>query len=244
MNFQTFIGEKAIEKEQQRLGREHWPEFMQHDAIVEKHWASLYSDFLAFQSAAYSEDRIAGVGNSVPIRFEDKINSLPNGGLDWAMEKAVDDRTHGRIPNMLVGVQILINPALRNTGLSYTFLDLMKQAAAAKGIKQVALPVRPTFKHLYPLIPMDEYMKWLNSKGEPFDPWIRVHLKAGGRLVSVCSESMTIRGSIADWQKWTGLTFQSSGIYNVEHALSPVKIDLDKNTGEYIEPNVWIVHKS
>ena len=89
-----------------------------------------------------------------------------------------------------------------------------------------------------------DYLKWINQNGEPFDSWIRVHIKAGGKIVSICSESMTIKGSINDWQEWTGLKFQCSGLYTIDKALCPVRIDLDKNTGEYIEPNVWIIHST
>lgn len=242
MNYRTIIGEQRIEQEQVNLGKRTWPEFMQHDSIVAKCWSSLYTDFIDFQFALYSEDGIAGVGNSIPIHWEGEFGNLPDKGLDWAMERAASDLKNGKPFNLLIGVQILINPDLRSKGLSYEFLDKMKQIGKAHRIQQVALPVRPVQKHLYPLIPMEEYILWNNEKGEPFDPWIRVHVKAGGKIVSVCSESMIIKGTVKDWQAWTGLLFQSSGLYTVEKALCPVKIDLDKNSGEYIEPNIWIVH--
>jgi hypothetical protein len=53
---------------------------------------------------------------------------------------------------------------------------------------------------------------------------------------------MTIRGTIKEWQEWTGLSFQSAGLYTIENALSPLNIDLEKGIGEYIEPNVCILH--
>jgi hypothetical protein len=215
---------------------------MQHDSIVEKHWSNLYTDFLDFQFAAYSEKDIVGVGNSIPIHYKGDFKDLPIRGLDWAMEKAVEDKKNGLTPNLIVGVQILINPELRSRGLSYELLDLMKHVARMQGISQIALPVRPTQKHLYPLISMLEYIGWTNPEAEPFDSWIRVHVKAGGKIVSICSESMTIRGVVDEWQKWTGLNFNSSGQYTIENALCPITIDLNKNLGEYIEPNVWIIH--
>ena len=92
--------------------------------------------------------------------------------------------------------------------------------------------------------PMEEYIRWTNDKGDPFDPWIRVHIKAGGKIISVCSESMTIQGKVKEWHDWTGLSFQCSGLYTIEKALSPVCIDLEEDFGEYVEPNVWIIHSS
>ena len=120
----------------------------------------------------------------------------------------------------------------------------MKHIARTSGIEYLALPVRPTQKHLYPLVPMEEYILWTNENGESFDPWIRVHIKAGGMIASVCSESMAIRGKINEWEDWTGLSFQSSGLYTIGEALSPVNFDLEADIGEYIEPNVWIIHSS
>jgi len=242
MNYHTISGENRIKQAQSELGKRAWPEFMQHDAVVTQYWPKLYSDFLNFQFAAFSEGIAVGVINSVPVHWGSEFYHLPPRGLDWAMAKAVGDYKMGLSANLLVGVQILINPDLRNRGLSYEFLEVMKRLARTNGIEHIAIPLRPTLKHAYPLVPMEEYIRWSNDQGDPFDPWIRVHIKAGGKVISVCPESMTIQGKIHQWQEWTGLNFQSSGLYTIKNALSPVYIDLEEDLGEYIEPNVWIIH--
>jgi hypothetical protein len=53
---------------------------------------------------------------------------------------------------------------------------------------------------------------------------------------------MRIRGSIADWERWTGLSFADSGPYVVPTATSPVTIDRERDEGVYFDQNVWIVH--
>ncbi|HEY5433820.1 MAG TPA: hypothetical protein VIK13_01180 [Candidatus Limnocylindrales bacterium] len=53
---------------------------------------------------------------------------------------------------------------------------------------------------------------------------------------------MTMEGTVAEWQAWTGLTFPVSGANVVEGALSPVEIDLATDSGVYHDPNTWIVH--
>jgi hypothetical protein len=53
---------------------------------------------------------------------------------------------------------------------------------------------------------------------------------------------MRIEGSIADWEAWTGMKFLISHAYFVPGALNPVSMDLEADTGLYIEPNVWIDH--
>ncbi len=54
---------------------------------------------------------------------------------------------------------------------------------------------------------------------------------------------MYIPGTIKEWEEWTGLKFFPSGKYIVEDALNPILINKDMNLGEYIEPNVWVVHE-
>lgn len=119
----------------------------------------------------------------------------------------------------------------------------MKDIAKTNGFDNIALPVRPTLKYKYPLIPIDEYIKWQSKDGLPFDPWLRVHIKAGGKIVGICNKSMDISGSVVDWEKWTGLKFSGSGDYIIDKALIPVNIDKEKNIGKYIEPNVWVIHE-
>ena len=109
------------------------------------------------------------------------------------------------------------------------------------GLEQLIAPVRPNKKSDYPLIPMDLYIKW-SSKIGLFDPWLRVHERLGARILNICHESTLISAPIEKWQEWTGMSFQSSGSYVIPGALSAISIDVDKNCGEYIEPNVWMLH--
>jgi hypothetical protein len=76
----------------------------------------------------------------------------------------------------------------------------------------------------------------------PFDPWLRVHVRAGGAIVKVAPASMVIVGTLADWTQWTGLTFASSGQHAVPGALVPVHISVEQDHGVYVEPNVWLRH--
>jgi len=104
-------------------------------------------------------------------------------------------------------------------------------------------PVRPNAKDRYPLTPMDRYVEWVTDEGLPFDPWLRVHARQGARIVKVCHRAMTIAGSIAQWEQWTGMRFPESGPYIIPGALNPVDFDVEADTGVYVEPNVWMVHE-
>ena len=68
-------------------------------------------------------------------------------------------------------------------------------------------------------------------------------MKIGGKILKVANPSMRVRGTISDWQRWTGMYFGESNKYIIQGALNPINIDLENNLGEYIEPNVWVLHK-
>jgi hypothetical protein len=102
--------------------------------------------------------------------------------------------------------------------------------------------VRPTWKHRYPLTSIDRYIEWRRADGELLDPWLRAHERMGAEILAVAPESMTIPGTIASWEEWTGMAFPDSGDYVVPGALVPVSVDRERDLGLYVEPNVWMRH--
>lgn len=60
-------------------------------------------------------------------------------------------------------------------------------------------PIRPTWKHRYPLVPMSEYATWVRDDGLSIDPWIRAHQRMGARILTVAANSMVIPGTVAEW---------------------------------------------
>jgi hypothetical protein len=118
----------------------------------------------------------------------------------------------------------------------------MKRAAEERGLRALIAPVRPTLKHLYPLTPINRYAEWWRNDGLPFDPWLRVHARLGAEFLSIAPKSMTITGSISEWEGWTGMRFPESGSYVVPGALTPVDMNLESDMGIYEEPNVWMSH--
>ena len=53
---------------------------------------------------------------------------------------------------------------------------------------------------------------------------------------------MMVRGTVADWEAWTGMAFPDSGPYVVPRATQPVVIDRERDEGVYYDQNVWMVH--
>jgi len=38
------------------------------------------------------------------------------------------------------------------------------------------------------------------------------------------------------------MKFPQSGLYNIPGALNPISMDIEKDEGIYVEPNVWLLH--
>jgi hypothetical protein len=118
----------------------------------------------------------------------------------------------------------------------------MAATARTEGFEWLIAPVRPNWKHRYPLTPIQRYASWVREDGQPLDPWLRVHTRAGGTIAAPIPESMRISGSVADWETWTGMAFPESGEYVFPDGQATVTIDREGDLGAYWEPNVWVVH--
>ncbi len=55
-------------------------------------------------------------------------------------------------------------------------------------------------------------------------------------------EALTVVGTVAEWEAWTGMAFPESGRYVVPGALQPVAIDRERDLGRYDDPNIWMRH--
>ena len=227
----------------EQIGGDAWPEFMLHDPVALQYWPKLIEYFPEFQFIVCQEDRVVAVANTAPFRFEAPLEDLPDRGVDWGVMKSVADYDAGATPNVVMGVQVVVDKRCRGRGLSAVATRAMLRQAALKGAPTVLAPVRPSQKHAYPLIPLEDYVAWTNPDGLPFDGWLRVHVRLGGKVVRVCPRSMEIRGSVRDWETWTGMTFPGSGAYIVDGALTPVSVNRSKDEVVYVEPNVWVAHR-
>lgn len=222
-----------------------WPEFMLHDPICDKLWWRLAKDFPGLQFGLWDQDSesLAAFANSLALHWDRPLEELPAGGIDWVLPKSFEDVDNGRTPNLQCALQIVIPKARQGQGLSSLMVRHMMELGRQHNLDALVAPVRPNLKHRYPLIPCEEYITWQADDGLPFDPWLRVHARLGGQIIGVCEESMDIRGSVADWEKWTGMKIPAGGDHIIPGGLVPVTFDKKKDNGVYIEPNVWTVHR-
>jgi GNAT superfamily N-acetyltransferase len=224
-----------------------WPSFMLKDPSADLYFEQPHFD--AYLDTAFAvvdparPDLAVGRAFAVPFTFGiSGRGELPDEGWDGVIRWAHTDRALGRAANALSALEITLLPSHRGQGNSGVVLDAIRARAGELGLCHMFAPVRPTMKHLEPCAAMQEYAARTNVDGLPADPWLRVHARAGGRIVKVAPTSMVISGTIAEWQRWTGLEFAASEQVIVPGALVPVHVSLEQGHAVYVEPNVWVRH--
>jgi GNAT superfamily N-acetyltransferase len=225
-----------------RIGGE-WPEFMLHDPVADN-FPYCYENLPEYQFILLKQDENEpiAIGNSIPLAWNESLEDLPDDGWDWAMTTGVNGHRAGRRANLLCALQIVVFRPYRGQGISRLAVEAMRAIGRARGLAEMIAPVRPNRKHEFPRVPIAEYIKRRNNDDRPFDPWLRVHFDLGARIIKPCPMAMTVTGTVAEWEEWTGLHFPTGGEYIVPDALVPVIIDRESDRGEYIEPNVWMHH--
>jgi GNAT superfamily N-acetyltransferase len=220
-----------------------WPEFMLHDPVAE-YLDDCYEKLPEYQYVITTEDQknILAVGNTIPLSWKNSPDNLPDEGWDWALTKGIEDYNSKKEATCLCALQIVVFKDYRGQGLSFKAVEAMKEIGRKHNLTALIAPVRPSRKSDYPLTDISDYITWINKNNLPYDPWLRVHKKLGAEIIKPCPKAMNICGSIAEWESWTGLHFPESGKYIVPGALVPVEINVEKNIGRYIEPNVWMYH--
>jgi GNAT superfamily N-acetyltransferase len=221
-----------------------WPEFMLHDPVCNAHWRFLFSRLPELQFYLYDDatDTVLGAANSIPVAWDGTLDGLPD-GLDAVLLRGLEDLDRGARPTALSALQAVVAPGFQGQGLSRVLIEAMRDIAIRHGLPDLIAPVRPNMKSRYPLTPIDRYVRWTREDGLPLDPWLRVHRRLGAELMRVAPRSMVIRGTVAEWEAWTGLRFPESDAYVVPGALVPVTIEREADEGHYVEPNVWMRHR-
>jgi GNAT superfamily N-acetyltransferase len=224
-----------------------WPTFMRQDPISSLYYVdpvSWYPEFVLVAVDRAQPDRLVAKGYSVPFSWDDDpTETLPDDGWDGVIIQAAIDRLAGRRGDVVSALEISIRPDLQGQGLSGRMVAAMCDNARAHGFGSLVAPVRPNGKHLRPEMPIEEYAALRRPDGLPADPWLRVHVRAGGTIVGVSARAMAIAGSTAEWREWTGLPFDASGPVIVPDALVPVHCDVTHDYAVYVEPCVWVHHR-
>jgi hypothetical protein len=180
---------------------------------------------------------------TMPFTWDgDPARDLPPAGYDAVLLSAAANALTGRRGNLVSALLAMVQVGRRGRGLSAVMLGAARRNTARLGHTMLVAPVRPTRKHEHPDLPMSRYAAWTRPDGLPVDPWLRVHVRAGGRIVGVAPHSMTVTGTLDQWRAWTGLPFDTAGPVHVPGGLVPVDCDPIHDRATYVEPNIWISH--
>jgi GNAT superfamily N-acetyltransferase len=220
-----------------------WHEFMLNDPIADLFYAiaeSVYAEYVLVAEDDADPGRLVARGCMIPYRADGA--ELPDDGWDGVIRRGWLTRERGEQPDGVSALEISVRRDLQGKGLSSVMLTAMRDHAARLGFAELVAPVRPNRKHLEPHTPMTEYAYRTRDDGLPHDAWLRVHVRAGGRIVKVAPRSMVVAGTPAEWRRWTGLPFDRTGPVEVPGALNPVYCEVEHDHAVYVEPNVWVSH--
>lgn len=219
-----------------------WPEYNLHGDVVNPYWGALWDELSEFQLFMVDEsDNVIAELQTGPVLWDGTDDGLTS-GIDESLVDAIEARRLGTPVNTLCAFAAKIAPRAQGRGLATAGLEAMRELARSHGFAHLIAPVRPSFKHRYPLAAMSDYITWTRDDGLAFDPWIRVHQRLGARIVKAIPNSMRISGTVAEWESWTDMVFPVDGDYVFPDGLATVNINKTADLGVYYEPNVWIVH--
>ncbi|MBN1964188.1 MAG: GNAT family N-acetyltransferase [Anaerolineae bacterium] len=220
-----------------------WPDFIHHNEAAARYYPAMFEHFGAFQLYWLSaDDEAAAAGHSVPLAWDGTVEGLP-AGRDAALAHAIEGCAAALTPTTLCSLNASVAPDYLGRGLGTQIMRALCALAREHGFESLIAPVRPTLKSAYPRMTLAQYLTWKRADGTFFDPWLRVHQTLGAEVLTIAERSLTIQGTVAQWEAWTSMRFPHSGEYVVPGALVPVIIDCAANRGVYVEPNVWMVHR-
>lgn len=225
------------------LFAEGFPQFILADMDAKSLIRSVRDSFAALDIALVVDGEIpVAAGWGVPICWDGDVADLPSGYTD-SLRRAVELRADSGQPDTLVICAGVVHPEHKGTDMATNLISALVDLAGREGLSKVIAPLRPTLKHRYPLTGIDDYAAWTRPDGLPFDPWLRLHVRMGARILTVAPGSQTMTGTVAEWESWTDMAFPVSGTYVIPDGLTALRIDREQDRGEYVEPNVWVQHR-
>jgi len=184
-----------------RLHRIAWPPFLRDDDVNALWGSTLYTTFPEFQLAlCNAAGAVVAIGNTIPIVWDGTPSGLPDRIAD-VLAGARRAHRRGSRPTALSALAAIVDPRHRAEGLGEKVVTAMAKLAGRHGFRSLVAPVRPSWKGRYPLTPMKEYARWTRADGTSFDPWLRVHLRLGARILRITPRGNTVRATVGEWEQ-------------------------------------------
>ena len=215
-----------------------WPEYNLHGAHAAEYFGCLVPRFAHLQALFVESrsDTVVARARTIPFWWDGALEHLPS-GIDALGLQAVEDT---RSPNALSALSAEVCAPHQRSGLSGLVIATMAAMAQRAGLAPLVAPVRPMWKDRFPLHPIDDYAQWKRRDSLPFDPWMRLHVRLGARILRPEPMSMKFAAPVSDWETWTGCRFHRDGSYIFPGGLAPLTVA--DHIGHYWEPNVWMQH--
>ena len=215
-----------------------WPAYFEGNAAQREFWPRVLAERPEHQVIIVDrDDRVVAGGNAIGISWDGRRASLPagwDGGIASGFQPGVAD--------CLLVLAGVVDESLAGRGLSARLVDAFRVLAVARGYPRILAPVRPTGKAAHPELAFGDWCARTRPDGLPEDPWLRTHVRAGGKILSVDSRSQRVVGTRAQWEGWTRRPFESTGEFVLADALQPMRLDRELDVGEYWDPCVWVEH--
>ncbi len=191
------------------------------------------------------KENVLAAGFSAPLHLEHE--ELPKDGWEGGVKEIIDTYKQHKTPNTLMALSAVVSLEARGQGLGDKILNAFLQRAKELGLSRVIVPARPINKNAFPDTTMQEYVNlYDNETNKHVDPWIRAHLRQGGKIAGIGKDSHVIHSdkgkfpSVEKWQKWTGMNFDKDGFYDIPGGNA--KLHIHNGIGEYREDCIWIVY--
>lgn len=219
-----------------------WPAFIEADPWAASALPRVREVFADLELSLIDDHHVVAAGWGVPLTWDGTSENLP-AGYSESLHRALADHDRGVKPNTFVLCAAQVRPDRGRRGLAAATVAALIEHATDQRMDQVIAPLRPTQKHRYPLTAIEQYAAWLRTDGQPFDPWLRLHHRLGAEVLATTEQSQTFTGTVAQWERWSGLALPASGRYIVPDALAPLEIDLDIDLGTCTEAGIWVRHR-
>jgi len=243
LRVEVTIARERPDEQMEALFAEGFPAFITADREVSKHIGRVRELFTGLDIILLDEHHApVATGWGVPLAWSGDAAALPATFAD-VLRQAVELQDAAGRADTLVICGGVVHPAHKGTGVAQQLIRALCDTAAQQGLARVVAPLRPTRKHLYPLMDIETYAAWVRDDGLPWDPWLRLHVRVGGRVVGLAPRAQTMTGTTAQWHGWTGLELPASGDYVIPDGLSPLHLDAERDLGTYVEPNIWVRHR-
>lgn len=189
---------------------------------------------------------LVATGMCVPLYVSEGA-TLPDEGWDWIVDTAMTQQAAARLSrraNTIGALSISVPLPHRSRGFARDMINMMRAVAGTKKCGSVIAPVRPSAKSDHPFVSMEDYVGWTDARGRIYDPWLRSHVAAGGKINGVCGRSMVVEQPLEFWRDWADPSaLESDGEVAFAGALAPLQVDTSAGVASYVEPNVWVTHR-